>query len=73
MEDNEQNKVNEEELEEVAGGATRKYVYYTVVAGDTLSKIARLSNTTVKTIVRLNPQIKDPNLIRPGWVLKIPA
>ena len=69
--DNEQNKINEEELEEVAGGVQR-YIYYTVVAGDTLTRIAHRYHTTVNTIVRLNPQITDPNLIRPGWVLKIP-
>lgn len=49
-----------------------KYVSYTVVAGDTLAKIAKLYKTTVAAIVAANPAIKDPNLIRTGMVLKVP-
>lgn len=44
---------------------------YLVIEGDTLSKIAEKKLTTVKELVKLNPQIKDPDLIYPGWVLKI--
>ena len=50
----------------------QKYVMYTVVHGDNLTKIATMFKTTVKAIVELNPQIKDPNLIITGWVLKVP-
>lgn len=46
-------------------------VSYTVKRGDTLSSIARLYNTTVDAILRLNPR-DDPNLIYPGEVLIIP-
>ena len=44
--------------------------YYTVKAGDTLSKIAKKHNTTVKNIVALN-NIKDPNKIYVGQKLRI--
>lgn len=55
------------------GSATKqKYAKYTVVHGDNLTKIATKFKTTVKAIVELNPQIKDPNLIITGWVLKVP-
>ena len=42
-----------------------KLICVTVSYGDTLSAIARLFNTTVNTIVRLN-DIDNPNLIYPG-------
>lgn len=46
---------------------------YTVISGDTLSKIARRFNTTVSAICEANPNvIKDPDNIRIGWVLLIP-
>jgi len=46
---------------------------YTVVRGYTLRKIANRFNTTVAAIVAANSAIKDPNLIYPGQVLKIPS
>lgn len=46
---------------------------YTVRPGDTLWDIARQYGTTVREIVRLNPQIKDPNLIRPNEKIDIPG
>lgn len=48
----------------------RKYV---VRKGDTLSSIARRFNVTVEDILKVNPQIKDPNLIYPGQVIIIPG
>lgn len=45
---------------------------YTVVKGDTLSKIAQKYGTTVDTLAQLNG-IKDPNLIVVGQVLKLPG
>jgi len=50
---------------------------YTVVAGDTLSKIAKKfygsANLWNKIFQANTDQIKNPDLIRPGQVLKIPA
>lgn len=46
---------------------------YTVKAGDTLSAIATKHNTTVDAIMKLNPQIKNKNLIYAGSVLTLPA
>lgn len=43
----------------------RKLICINVAYGDTLSAIARLFNTTVEEIVRLN-DIENPNLIFPG-------
>lgn len=46
---------------------------YTVKKGDTLSKIAKLHNTTVKKLQESNPSlISDVNKISVGWVLNIP-
>lgn len=42
--------------------------YYTVKSGDTLSKIARVNNTTVDNLVKLN-NIKNPNIISVGQKL----
>lgn len=44
---------------------------YTVVKGDTLSKIAKKYGTTVDTLVALNG-IKNKNLITVGQVIKLP-
>ena len=43
---------------------------YTVVKGDTLTKIAKRFGTTVKRLCELN-NISDPNFIRIGQVLRI--
>lgn len=45
---------------------------YTIKAGDTLSAIAVRFNTTVQALVALN-EIKNPNLILVGQVLKLSA
>jgi peptidoglycan DL-endopeptidase LytE len=49
-----------------------KYGIYVVSAGDTLSYIARLFNTTVAAILKANPSIKNPDLIHPGDEINIP-
>jgi len=38
----------------------------TVKKGDTLSEIAQDAGITLKELIKLNPQIKNPNLIKPG-------
>lgn len=42
---------------------------YRVVKGDTLSSIAAAHHLTLATIERLNPQIKNPDLIFPGQIV----
>jgi LysM repeat protein len=46
---------------------------YTVRPGDTLSKIAARTGTTVQMILELNPQITDPDVIEVGQVIMIPC
>lgn len=45
---------------------------YTVRPTDTLFLLARRFDTTVEAILRVNPQITDPNLISVGQVICIP-
>ena len=55
----------------LAEGATQEYV---VVKGDSLSKIGQKYGVSWKEIYEENRDlIKDPDLIQPGWRLKIPA
>ena len=47
---------------------------YVVIKGDSLSKIGQKYGVAWKDIFALNKDIiKDPDLILPGWKLKIPA
>ncbi len=64
----------------VAPGAATSAVdasTYTVKAGDTLSKIAKEhlgdANAYMQIFEANRDQLKDPDLIKPGQVLKIPA
>ena len=45
--------------------------YHIVQSGEDLGKIARKEGTTVEELIRLNPQIKNPNLIYPGDKIRI--
>ena len=46
---------------------------YVVVKGDNLTKIGKKYGVTWKEIYEVNKDIiKDPDLIQPGWKLKIP-
>ena len=46
---------------------------YVVVSGDSLSKIGQRHGVSWRVIYEANrDQIKDPDLIQPGWRLKIP-
>ena len=42
---------------------------YKVQKGDTLSEIAADAGISVSALLKLNPQIKNPNLIKPGQVI----
>jgi hypothetical protein len=44
-----------------------------IVHGDTLSALAKKYHTTVANLMKLNPSIKNPNLIYAGNNLKVPA
>lgn len=46
---------------------------YTVRSGDTMFAIARRANISLQRLIDANPQIADPNVIRPGQVICIPA
>jgi peptidoglycan DL-endopeptidase LytF len=46
---------------------------YYAQGGDTLRKIAARFNTTVDAILKVNPQITNPNLIYIGQAISIPA
>lgn len=60
--------VNAGDISGKTGGSVKTY---TVVKGDTLSKIAKKYGTTVDTLVKLNG-IKNKNLINIGQVIKLP-
>jgi hypothetical protein len=46
---------------------------YVIVAGDTISKIARQFDITPEELLAANPQVKNPNKIQVGDELAIPA
>lgn len=46
---------------------------YIVRAGDTLSEIADLCGTSTNALLRANPQIDNPTVIRPGEVIWLPG
>jgi nucleoid-associated protein YgaU len=57
----------------VMGGAAPQMEEYEVVSGDSLSKIGQRYGIGWKEIYEANrDQIKNPDLIQPGWKLKIP-
>lgn len=56
---------------EIEGGGTEEYE---VKKGDNLSKIAQQYGLTWQKIYEANKDvIKNPDVIQPGWKLKIPA
>ena len=61
-------------IESLGGSTVASEEEYTVVSGDSLSKIGERYGIPWKTIYEANrDKIKDPDLIQPGWKLKIPA
>ncbi len=46
---------------------------YTVKKGDTLSAIAKKYGTTVHTLMSINKNISNANVIRVGQVISLPA
>ena len=45
---------------------------WVVTAGDTLSGIAKKTDTKLADVVRANPQIRNPDIIRPGDKVSVP-
>jgi hypothetical protein len=45
---------------------------YVIKQGDSLGQIASSHGTTTSTLLRLNPQIEDPNQIQAGQTLQLP-
>ena len=55
-----------------ASGALPTPEHYTVLRGDTLTRIAKMFSITVPQLLAANPQVQDPNSIRAGNSLTIP-
>lgn len=53
--------------------ATASSPGHTVRRGETLSGIAQAKGVSLQALIEANPQIQDPNLIRPGQTLQMPA
>ena len=67
-----ENKIIDTELENVAGGANYyNGDYYTIKRGDTLSALAVRFGTTIAQLMKLNPHIKNANLIYEGDTIRI--
>lgn len=62
-----------DEASTLRGGPPANTTVYVVQRGDTLSAIARRNNTTVAAILRLNPQIRNPNRLYVGQRIWLPA
>lgn len=60
-----------EEKPQEEANATPAEVYYTVVKGDALSKIAKSYGTTVEAIRALNPAITNPHKIYVGQKVRV--
>ena len=45
---------------------------YIVLPGDTIEEIAELCGTTVDAILKINPEITDPDNLYPGQIIRIP-
>ncbi len=57
----------------IAAGGAQEEEEYEVVSGDSLSKIGQRYGVEWKAIYEANrDKIKNPDLIQPGWKLKIP-
>ncbi|RZG87309.1 LysM domain-containing protein [Acinetobacter sp. WCHAc060033] len=46
---------------------------YKVISGDTLEKISKQFGMKLSDILKINPQIKDKNVIKVGQIIKIPT
>jgi LysM repeat protein len=46
-------------------------MYHYVSKGETLNSIAKRYRSCVNNLIRLNPQIHNPNLIYPGQKIRV--
>lgn len=46
---------------------------YTIQKGDYLGKIAKDAKISLRDLLKINPQIKDPNKVMPGEKIKLPS
>ncbi len=70
--------LNEQEAENVSGGGANgnfwqdgAAIYYRVVGGDTLSEIAWRAQVPMNQVLQLNPNIKNPDKIKVGDIIRI--
>ena len=66
-----ENKMMDNELDNVSGGAANGSLVYRIAPGDTLGDIAAKYGTTVAKLMALNPNIKNPDLIYAGDCIRI--
>lgn len=65
--------VDEPPEEEDVINDDQENVYYMVIKNDNLTKIAKMHGVPLQLLIKVNPQIKNPNLIYPGDKIRIPA
>ena len=68
---NDMNKIMDNEMEEISGGAGLTAQYHLIKQGETLGGIAEKYGTSVIKLLSLNPQIENPNLIYAGEKIRI--
>ncbi len=68
---------NTREVEVICFPGSSGFLLYRVESGDTLTGIVRklkvFTRVTVSQIVKANPRIVDPDVIRVGWRLRVPV
>ena len=57
--------------DEVNRQVQSKPVWYVIKAGDSLGAIAKAHGVSLDSVIRLNPQIKNPNLVYKGQKIRI--
>lgn len=65
------NKMMDNEMETVSGGANISAQYHLIQAGETLGGIAAKYGTSVPRLMYLNPKIKNPDLIYAGDRIRV--
>jgi uncharacterized YkwD family protein len=60
-------------LSTIIGAGAASAASYTVKNNDTMSLIANRSGISLSSLIKVNPQISNPNNIWPGLVLNIPG